>query len=162
MAIDKDLVPVPSFLNYFVNRLGDVWSSVTNKYLKQQIDKRGYMVVKLYSKNRTVHRLVAETFLGDVRGFTVNHKNGIKSDNRLGNLEICSNKDNMSHAYKYGIRYNHSGERAGNAKLNNLEVELIKSHIGIISNVDLGLMFGVHKSTISKIKNNVNWSRHGD
>ncbi len=136
---------------------GRVWSKITHRYLKQQIDKRGYPIIRLYGKNRTVHRLVAAAFLGDVTNLTVNHLNGIKTDNRVDNLEICTNQENIAHAYRTGIRANGFGDEACHRKLSSSEVTLIRANLSIISNVNLGLMFGVSKSTISKIKTGVNW-----
>ncbi len=148
-----------NYPNYFVTDRGGVWSCFTNRYLKQQTDKRGYKVVKLLGKNRTVHRLIASAFLGDIVGKTVNHVNGIKDDNRPENLEICTNVENMRHAYSTGIRSNPFGEDANNSKLSYSEVKIIRKYLSIISNANLGLMFGVSRSTISKIRSGVNWRK---
>lgn len=72
--------------------------------LKQNKTRNGYMLVYLSIGNKyqwfTVHRLVAETFLPNPQNFSdVNHINGNKSDNRLGNLEWCSRSDNIKHSY---------------------------------------------------------------
>lgn len=150
---------IPGYGRYCITKSGEVWSNITKRYLKQQTDKRGYKIVKLYGKNKTVHRLVARTFLGSVDNLTVNHLNGVKEDNKLENLEICTNQENMIHAYKTGLRINPCGEKASNVKLSYGEVGIIRNHLSIISNVKLGLMFGVSKSTISKIKTGINWRK---
>lgn len=150
---------IPDYASYSITKSGAVWSNLTKRYLKQQTDKRGYKIVKLYGKNKTVHRLVAHTFIGRVDSLTVNHLNGIKGDNNLNNLDICTNQENMMHAYKTGLRINPFGEKANNVKLSSGEVAVIRTYLSIISNANLGLMFGVSKSTISKIRSEVNWRK---
>ena len=86
-----------------------------DKFLKgaikrQQIGTNGYKIVKLYKSDKktytfSVHRLVAEAFLKKPSyAECVNHKNGIKTDNRVENLEWCSYSYNNKHAINNNLR----------------------------------------------------------
>lgn len=98
---------------YQVSNLGRVRSIdrvINNRFFKGQIrkpklDKYGYLVVNLSmnkkSKFYTIHRLVAKAFLENPNNFPeVNHKNEIKTDNCVENLEWCTTQYNSS----YGSR----------------------------------------------------------
>lgn len=75
------------------------------KIFKTKAYNGGYVRVVLEGKWYFVHRLVAMAFLPRVRGKGfVNHKNGIKSDNRLENLEWVTRSENAIHAYKIGLK----------------------------------------------------------
>jgi hypothetical protein len=91
---------------YMVSQLGGVYSTRNRRHLNPT--KTGYATVTLCkngkSTSRTVHRLVAEAFLPNPGNLPiVNHKDGNKQNNRLENLEWCTQKANVAHAIKMGV-----------------------------------------------------------
>lgn len=103
--------PIPSWEQlYSVSTLGNVRIEIrrqnirAGQSLRQNYDRDGYLMVRLSrpqgpGKTYRVHRLVAEAFIGELpSGMQVNHKNGIRDDNRVENLEIVSCAENVRHA----------------------------------------------------------------
>lgn len=69
--------------------------------LKGSITPKGYIRITFGGKKVMAHRIVAEAFLGKPKpNQQVNHKNGIKTDNRIDNLEWCSPSENLTHSYR--------------------------------------------------------------
>lgn len=70
-------------------------------------DRYGYWRLSYVHEGKhrkiTVHRVVAEVFFGTSR-LTVNHKNGNKDDNSVGNLEFISAAANTTHSFRSGSR----------------------------------------------------------
>ena len=77
---------------------------------KQFLSDKGYLKVELYkngkSKKLRVHRLVAQAFIeNQFNKNEVNHKNGIKIDNFVDNLEWMTTQENLQHAFENGLKY---------------------------------------------------------
>ena len=92
--------------DYMINCYGDVWSNISNKYLKLWMDDKGYLKVKLRGgKPRLVriHSLVLRTFKGNrPKGLEGCHNDGEKLNNHISNLRWDTHKNNMQDATKHG------------------------------------------------------------
>jgi hypothetical protein len=96
---------------YEVSETGKVRNSVTGRELKPGKCSNGYLRIALgrTSPNNLVHRLVAKAFCpGFVSGLDVNHKNGVRTDNRAANLEWVTRSGNIDHSYQVLGRKPHS------------------------------------------------------
>lgn len=125
-------VDVKGFSNYEISEYG-VKNKRNGKLLKLRL-QNGYLSVKLCkdgeqkNKGYYFHRLIAIQFIPNPHNLaTVNHINGNKLDNSIGNLEWCSAADNLRHGWRTGLLKGHPcGEAHPSAKLTNAQVEEIR------------------------------------
>lgn len=122
----------------------------------------GYLTISLsregVARRHLIHRLVALAFLPNPDSRPeVNHKNGVKSDNSVNNLEWMGRGANIDHAVEVGLIRN-KGERNPGAKLTEKEVVQIKHLSNLcLSPNEIAKAFGVTKSTISDIQGGRTW-----
>lgn len=88
---------------------------IKEKILKTSKDNKGYPTVGLLKDGKRyavkVHRLVALAFIpNNLNKREVNHKNSIRHDNNVENLEWCTRSENILHAYKHGNKKQKTGE----------------------------------------------------
>lgn len=92
---------------YKVSNDGRIIGTKSKKQLRYTL-QGGYPRVKLYrnakGKSISVHRIVATTFIPNTENKPqINHKNGIKTDNSVGNLEWATSSENVKHACSMGL-----------------------------------------------------------
>lgn len=149
--------------SWFVKNGGEFGHN--GKLLKPNLTGRGYykciLSKDLKTKTFLVHRLVAEAFIPNPENKPqVNHINGIKTDNRVENLEWATAKENITHADSTNLR-NNRGELNGITTLKEEDVLKIRElySTGKYSSRKLASMFNVKsKSTILRIVNRVYWT----
>ena len=94
---------IPDTINLFVSNHGRILSMVhgTPTIVKGKKNPKGYKRFAVNGRAKFVHRIVAEVFLPPPKEWQtqINHKNGIKQDNRAINLEWCSRSENQQHSY---------------------------------------------------------------
>ena len=150
--------PVPSFPMYDASTLGRIRNREQRHLLQTWQDRYGYVQVRLsvdgQKKQVSVHRVVAEAFLGPANGMTVNHRDGDKLYNAVANLEYMTSAENIEHASISGFLRG-PAERISEAKAREI-CELL--HAGrrtgeIASQLDVTL------EVVKKIRRRKTWTQ---
>lgn len=161
--------PIPGFEGLYeisdrgrIKRLAGTRGCPRGRILKPGRANNGYRSITLYDNHRTqlvsIHRLVMRVFVGECpREQQVNHKNGVRDDNRLENLEYMTPQQNQRHAFDVLGKTVAHGENHGHAKLTEQEIREIRSLIGTMSYRKIGERFGVGPQAIHKISSGIAW-----
>lgn len=152
---------------YQVSNLGKVKSlpkvgSVKENILKNFIKDQGYLAVTVSKndKRKTYlnHRLLAISFIPNPENkLEVNHKNGIKDDNRVDNLEWCTHSENIKHAYDNNLLISRKGESHHNTKLSDQNISEILNNYSSKSQLELSKIYKVSRRQINNIINKKSW-----
>lgn len=108
---------IEEFPDYYVGDTGEVFSNKSGELKRMKLRiHNGWIYASLYWKRKkygiAVHRLVAEAFIpNDDPTLEVNHKNRIRSNNRVENLEWMTHTDNVRYSRCRGLRVIHDDGR---------------------------------------------------
>tara|TARA_Y100000296_G_scaffold84516_1_gene118023 strand:- start:732 stop:1427 length:696 start_codon:yes stop_codon:yes gene_type:complete len=152
---------------YFVDSNGSIYSkykggSKSGVKLKPTLDKYGYCKYGLQVRGEQLtvrgHRVVAQTFIPNPENKPqVNHINGIKTDNRVENLEWVTSKENVEHRDAMGLTAR--GNRAGNVSISedmaHAICNMLQDNYRII---DIHKELGVPRYIIGNIYRRVTWT----
>src|SRR5688572_11299398 len=110
--------------------------------------------------NINIHREVAKAFISNDNDLPcVNHKNGIKTDNRVENLEWVTYKQNMNHAIDTGLKPILRGSKCGKSKLVESDVLVIRECLSKgFTQKSIADYFRLNPATISYINTRTNWA----
>ena len=153
---------IKGYPRYLVSNSGIVVDLHNNVEMTQSSNARGYLVVTLVNtegrKTHQVHRVVLAAFVFNPENKPqVNHKDAIKSNNWVDNLEWATQQENMAHAKK--LRLHRRGDNHPGRKLNSEQVAKIRElhKTGLYKQQNLAEKFSVHHSTISLILLKKRW-----
>lgn len=158
---------IEGYPGYQVSNKGCIRSSKQGylRILSNRPNCFGYVTNHLQKDGRGiihhVHRLVLQAFIGLCpERCECNHKDGVKTNNCVENLEWVTGSENVIHAYRHRLRKSSVlvGEKAHHSILKNGEVWLIKKLLtGRISGIMIAKMFKVSTDTIYHIKKGWTW-----
>ena len=107
-------------------------------------------------KNASVHRLVAEAFIGPANGLIVLHGANGRSDNSVSNLRYGTHKENCADKYRDGTEQ--TGTRNGANKLTEAQVLEIRAIGSSMKQKDIAAAYGVCPRTVSVIIRRLGWT----
>ena len=128
----KNIIIDNTITNYEVSNTGLVRNKINGNILIPDKSNKGYLRVILHVNKKIIHKfihvLVANAFISNddpANKIQVNHINGIKTDNRVENLEWCNGSYNIKEAYRLGLIKSKYGENHHNSIYKNDEITIV-------------------------------------
>lgn len=149
---------------YQIDENGNILNVSKQRVFKpKSANSRGYVTVDLFKdgnrKGFLMHRLIAQSFIPNPLNLPfINHINGIKTDNRVENLEWCSASENTRHSFKIGLQSN-LGSKHPQTSLSEDDVLKIRSMKDNLSIREISNLYNVSIPCIRQILNRTSW-RH--
>lgn len=147
-------IMILNFKNSGINRHASIRTMTWGRW-------SGYKSTSINGKAQLIHRLVAETFLPNPNclGY-VNHKDSDRGNNHVDNLEWCTQSYNCKHSYYTGTNpiEKKMGINNGRARFDELQVRVIKSLMGQLTQVQIAKYFKREQTIISCIHLGKTWA----
>ena len=167
MRLDKQKKLIWLFKNKFFKctKDGQIQNLKTKNLLRGSLNGSGYPTTGLSLSGRkikiclSVHQAIWIFFKGEIpNGYEINHKDGIKTNNNLGNLELVTRSENNKHALKLGLVKPFYGKTCRTSKLTECDVIKIRKLNSIgTSRKELRKLFRVSQTTIQNVLVRKTW-----
>lgn len=136
----------PIYSNLICYSDGRIFSKIKKRFLSGHISMYGYVVLTHCKKQHKVHRLILEAFIG-FSSLPVDHKNMVKTDNRLDNLEYVTHSENLKRSWTLDKNRKSNGligTKNPNSKLSENEIkDILKAKIDGASTRELSIKYKI-------------------
>ncbi len=147
---------IPSLPTHEASDLGQIRVRASRRALRQ-FNNRGYLTCHVGNKTLRVHPLILSAFAGPrPEGLDCAHLNGVRHDNRPGNLRWMTRKENIHMMREHGTIL--IGERHPQAKLTEAQARVIDKNAQGRTAQELATEYGVTRETIRRLWRRLNWA----
>ena len=147
-----------------VRSIVDRKNTYAGKILQPSLRKNGYLQFGLTKDGKTKWfksaRIVAKAWISNPKNKpTVNHKDGVKTNDRVSNLEWATVSENTQHAYDNGLAKTRKGEKCTSARLRELGVIVIRGLLNSgTTGREIARRFGISEMMVSDIRLGKTWA----
>lgn len=150
-------------LDFWCDNKGNVYDKEGNikKYKPhKRYNKVNLLIDKKTRKTFELHRLVVETWISEIpKGMQVNHKDGNRQNNSVTNLEICTQSQNIQHAFDTGLITPIRGEKHYSSSLTKDIVLKVYCLIDrLYNNEQIAKELNIEFKNVSLLRNGARWS----